>query len=124
MHNLRKAENEVKFGDYFADTMGSLMSSQLSRLQEERLKLVLLANLAFEPTRRGESFPHANIDEKVKVRPAFLSIYLCIKNLTEFLGISRKAKKSPFSRNYRGFLWKWYVDWTSNFSVFLLIVTG
>ena len=76
MHNLRKAENEVKFGDYFADTMGSLMSSQLSRLQEERLKLVLLANLAFEPTRRGESFPHANIDEKVKVRPVFLSTFL------------------------------------------------
>jgi len=76
VHNLRKAENEVKFGDYFADTMGSLMSSQLSRLQEERLKLVLLANLAFEPTRRGESFPHSNIDEKVKVRPVFLSTFL------------------------------------------------
>lgn len=82
--------------DYLADTTGPLMSSQLSRLQEERLKLVLLANLAFEPTRRGESFPHANIDEKVKVCPTFLSIHLCIKELTDFFRNFSKGKEIAF----------------------------
>jgi hypothetical protein len=40
--------------------------SELSRLREERLKLVLLADLAFDPSNRGEYFPYPGVEEKAQ----------------------------------------------------------
>ncbi|KAF8815222.1 hypothetical protein BYT27DRAFT_7249308 [Phlegmacium glaucopus] len=40
--------------------------SELSRLREERLKLVLLADLAYDPPNRGEYFPYPNVEEKAQ----------------------------------------------------------
>lgn len=45
----------------------NLKTTKLHHLREERLKLVIIADLAYQPDRRGNAFPHSSVDNKAKV---------------------------------------------------------